>query len=46
VELADGSRVKGFLCEGHAIAGAQDITAVGVWRAWLSSALIGCTKLA
>jgi len=38
VELADGSRVKGFLCEGHAIAGAQDITALGGWRAWLASA--------
>jgi allophanate hydrolase len=37
VELVDGSRVKGFLCEGHAIAGAQDITALGGWRAWLAS---------
>ncbi len=37
VELADGTWVKGFLCEGHAIAGAQDITALGGWRAWLAS---------
>ena len=37
VELADGGWVKGFLCEGHAIAGAHDITALGGWRAWLAS---------
>ena len=36
VELADGIWVKGFLCEGHAITGAQDITALGGWRAWLA----------
>jgi allophanate hydrolase len=33
--LADGSLVKGFVCEGHAIEGATDITAYGGWRAWL-----------
>lgn len=33
VELADGSWEKGFICEGHAIAGAQDITHKGGWRA-------------
>ncbi|MFN3623107.1 MAG: allophanate hydrolase [Hyphomicrobium sp.] len=37
VQLADGSGVKGFLCEAHAIAGAEDITAFGGWRAWLAS---------
>ena len=37
VQLADGSWVKGFLCEGHAIGGATDITALGGWRAWLAS---------
>jgi allophanate hydrolase len=37
VQLADGSWVKGFLCEGHATAGARDITALGGWRAWLAS---------
>ena len=35
VELADGSRVKGFLCEDHAVDGAGDITAHGGWRAYL-----------
>lgn len=33
--LEDGSAVKGFLCEGHAVANATDITAFGGWRAWL-----------
>jgi allophanate hydrolase len=37
VELADGSRAKGFLCEGHAVAGASDITAFGGWRAYLAA---------
>ncbi len=35
VMLADGRGVKGFLCEAHAIRGAEDITAFGGWRAWL-----------
>ncbi len=35
VTLADGRTVKGFLCEAHAITGAEDITAFGGWRAWL-----------
>lgn len=34
--LADGSVVKGFLCEGHATRGATDITAFGGWRGWLA----------
>ncbi|MBS0233706.1 MAG: allophanate hydrolase [Proteobacteria bacterium] len=34
--LEDGRRVKGFLCESHATAGAQDITGFGGWRAWLT----------
>ena len=34
--LEDGRRVKGFLCESHAVAGAEDITGFGGWRAWLS----------
>ncbi|ANX05514.1 allophanate hydrolase [Immundisolibacter cernigliae] len=37
VQLADGSCVKGFLCEGHAVSGATDITSLGGWRAWLAS---------
>ena len=36
VELADGTWVKGFLCEPHAAARAEDITAHGGWRAWLA----------
>jgi len=35
--LDDGSKVKGFLCEPHAIEGAEDITGFGGWRAWLRS---------
>lgn len=33
--LEDGSAVKGFLCEAHALDGAEDITALGGWRAYL-----------
>jgi allophanate hydrolase len=34
--LADGRTVKGFLCEAHAVRGAEDITTFGGWRAWLA----------
>ena len=37
VELLDGSWVKGFICEGAALAGAPDISAHGGWRAYLAS---------
>ena len=37
VELADGSWVKGFICEGHALVGAQDVTRYGGWRAYVAS---------
>ena len=37
VTLADGSVVKGFVAEPRAIEGAQDITALGGWRAYISS---------
>ena len=37
VELLDGRRVHGFLCESHALAGASDITVHGGWRAYLAS---------
>ncbi|MCX7364997.1 MAG: allophanate hydrolase [Alphaproteobacteria bacterium] len=37
VTLADGSSVLGFLCESYATSGAQDITALGGWRAYLKS---------
>ncbi len=35
LERVDGSMVNGFICEGIAVAGAQDITQYGGWRAWL-----------
>ncbi len=35
--LEDGETVKGFLCEGHAVRGADDITQFGAWRTWLTS---------
>jgi allophanate hydrolase len=34
VTLADGSQVPGFLCESHALQGAEDITRFGGWRAY------------
>ena len=37
VTLADGSGVPGFLCESHATAGAEDITSLGGWRAYLET---------
>ncbi len=37
IELGDGEQVSGFLCEAHAVTGAADITALGGWRAYLSS---------
>ena len=37
VTLADGSTVKGFVAEPRAIEGAQDITAMGGWRAYIGS---------
>ena len=36
-KLADGSRVKGFCCEPHALADALDITQFGGWRAYLAA---------
>jgi len=36
VELEDGRRVKGFLCEAHATKGARDITEFGGWRKFLA----------
>ena len=38
VELEDGSTVKGFLCEAHAVAGATEVTACGGWRAYRAGA--------
>ncbi|MEV4732389.1 allophanate hydrolase [Saccharopolyspora sp. NPDC049426] len=36
VELADGTEVRGFLCEPAALTGTQDITHHGAWRTYLS----------
>lgn len=36
VELADGSRVTGFLCEVAGLEGARDISGFGGWRAYLA----------
>jgi allophanate hydrolase len=38
VTLADGSMVKGFVAEPRAITGAEDITALGGWRAFVARA--------
>lgn len=35
VELADGRYLPGFLCEPHALAGAEEITGLLGWRAYL-----------
>jgi allophanate hydrolase len=35
VTLANGDKVKSFVCEAYAVAGAEDITAFGGWRNWL-----------
>ncbi|MHC0053826.1 allophanate hydrolase [Actibacterium sp. D379-3] len=37
VELADGDWVKGFICEAAGTEGAQDISALGDWRAYLAN---------
>ena len=36
VELADGSWKTSFICEGHAIEDAQEITHLGGWRAYIA----------
>ena len=35
--LADGSYVKGFICEPYALERAQDVSAFGGWRAYIAS---------
>lgn len=37
VQLKDGRSVKGFICEGHALTRARDITTFGGWRAYCQS---------
>jgi allophanate hydrolase len=36
LELADGRKVKGFLVEAEAVAGARDISQFGGWRAFVT----------
>lgn len=38
VTLADGTHVKGFVAEPRALAGAEDITHLGGWRAYIAGA--------
>jgi len=37
LDLEDGSRVKGFVCEAIGIEGAEDVSRFGGWRAWLAT---------
>ena len=37
VELSDGRWVHGFICEGHAVHGAPDVSRFGGWRAYITS---------
>ena len=37
IELEDGTRVHGFLCEAHALQSAPDISSLGGWRAFLAT---------
>ncbi|MFT3851938.1 MAG: allophanate hydrolase [Ilumatobacteraceae bacterium] len=37
IELADGSWHHGFICEGWALDGAEDVTEFGGWRAYLAA---------
>ena len=37
VETYDGRWLSGFICEGYAVEGAKEITALGGWREYLSS---------
>jgi allophanate hydrolase len=36
LELGDGRKVKGFLVEAEAVAGARDISSFGGWRAFMA----------
>lgn len=41
LEIVDGHWVKGFVCEPHAVHGAEDISHHGGWRAYLAAAKQG-----
>ena len=40
IELADGTWVKGFICEHRALRGARDITSFGGWRSYITAAAL------
>lgn len=40
IELADGTWVKGFICEPRALRGARDITAFGDWRSYRAASAV------
>ncbi len=45
VTLEDGSQVKGFVAEPRALEGAEDITVLGGWRAFIARVLAsGCAS--
>ncbi|TDW25688.1 allophanate hydrolase [Rhizobium azibense] len=35
ITLEDGSSISGFLCEAHAVIGAEEVTKLGGWRAYI-----------
>jgi allophanate hydrolase len=37
VELESGELVRGFVCEGYAVVGAEDVSRFGGWRAYVTS---------
>jgi allophanate hydrolase len=37
IELKDGEKTEGFLCEAYACRGAEDISRFGGWRAYVKS---------
>jgi allophanate hydrolase len=41
VELADGRWVHGFICEGHVLQGARDVSRFGGWRAFVAALKAG-----
>ncbi len=45
LELANGERVQGFVCEHQATLGAADITHHGGWRAYMAQASRPATAL-
>ena len=44
VQLADGTWVKGFICEGYALEDATDISHFGGWRSYIQSKKLSNTK--